>query len=160
MDGLNAETTRSQQLSIAHQQLQAAHQELQQHFTGVQQELSEAQKLLHEYSQRAAADSQMDVTALKQIQRAEENEVQMTSLRRQLEEARMQYEELKLSNEDLQTTVKDMERDLKTRESKASEDGFSAAQKMEVMGAELNASKTQLVLLQDSVSSSQQAMAR
>ena len=160
MEGLNAETTRSQQLSTAHQQLQGAHRELQQQFTVVQQELAEAQKLLHEHKQRAAADSKMDATALKQFQKAEENEVQMTSLRRQVEEAHIECEELKSSNEYLQKTVKDLERDLKTRESKASEDGFSAAQKMEVMGAELNASKTQLVLLQDSVASSQEAMAR
>jgi chromosome segregation ATPase len=161
MEGLNAEMTRCQQLSTAHQQLQGAHQELQQKFAAVQQELSEAKKLrLDEDIQRAAAHSQMDATALEQILIAEEKEMQMTTLRQQVEESRMHCEDLKAKNSYLQETIQKMETEFKVRESKATEYETSAAQKMDSMHAELNEANFQLLLLQGNMSSCKQAMAR
>ena len=161
MDGLNAEMTRCQELSAAHQQLQGAHQELQQNFAVVQQELSEAKNLqLDDDIQRAAAHSQTDATALEQILIAEEKEMQLTALHQRVEEFRMQCEDSKATNTYLQETIQKMEREFKVRESKATKDETSAAQKMEAMRAELKEANIQLLLLQGSMSSCKQAMAR
>lgn len=138
-----------------------AHQELQQKFAVVQQELSEAKKLqLDEDVLCAASHSQMDATALEQILIAEEKEMQMTTLRQQVEESRMQCEDLKAINTNLQETIQNMETEFKVTESKATEYETSAAQKMDSMRAELKEANFQLLLLQGNMSSCKQAMAR
>jgi hypothetical protein len=72
----------------------------------------------------------------------------------------MQCEDSKATNTYLQETIQKMEREFKVRESKATKDETSASQKMEAMRAELKEANIQLLLLQGSMSSCKQAMAR
>lgn len=86
--------------------------------------------------------------------------MQLTALHQRVEEFRMQCEDSKATNTYLQETIQKMEREFKVRESKATKDETSAAQKMEAMRAELKEANIQLLLLQGSMSSCKQAMAR